>query len=356
MIRSQYAGSSRTRFGTRGPAGLAGCAMLALAFAAACGSSAPSSSGGSGNGGSGSGRGGSGVSSDAGGSGDIVGSGSGIGSEVGGSGAGGSGAGGSGAGGSGVGGSGVGGSGTDSGTSGAMPPCVTKGTQGAFIGDSYITGALSPALQATLDPILMMNGAVGGYINDAVAGTSMGSGGIALIPPQFDTALATSKDIRLVIVDGGGNDILLPAMGNCKNEMGSSKDPVCQMIVETGRAAAKTLMLHMADSGVKDAIYFFYPHIPPGSVLGGTNPNEMLDYAAPLVKMDCDATLATTGGRMACHFIDLRGPYGDAPYSNIGGDGVHPTQSGQTISATQIWNVMKSSCLGQPVSSGCCKP
>jgi lysophospholipase L1-like esterase len=237
-----------------------------------------------------------------------------------------------------------------------MPPCVTKGTQGAFIGDSYITGALSPALQSTLDPMLMMNGAVGGYINDAVAGTSMGSGGIALIPPQFDTALATSKDIRLVIVDGGGNDILLPAMGNCKNEMGSSKDPVCQMIVETGRAAAKTLMLHMADSGVKDAIYFFYPHIPPGSVLGGTNPNEMLDYAAPLVKMDCDATLATTGGRMACHFIDLRGPYGDAPYSNIGGDGVHPTQSGQTISATQIWNVMKASCLGQPGSSGCCKP
>jgi hypothetical protein len=44
---------------------------------------------------------------------------------------------------------------------------MTKATQGAYIGDSYITGALSPALQATLDPILMMNGAVTGYTNGA---------------------------------------------------------------------------------------------------------------------------------------------------------------------------------------------
>ena len=36
------------------------------------------------------------------------------------------------------------------------------------------------------------------------------SGGIGLIPPQFDTALAAHPTIKVVIMDGGGNDVLLP--------------------------------------------------------------------------------------------------------------------------------------------------
>jgi phospholipase/lecithinase/hemolysin len=39
----------------------------------------------------------------------------------------------------------------------------------------------------------------------------------------------------------------------------------------------------------------------------------------------------------------------------VSGD-VHPTQAGQTIIATEIEKVMKTNCLGQPVSSGCCTP
>jgi lysophospholipase L1-like esterase len=249
--------------------------------------------------------------------------------------------------------------GTEGGSPGSKPLCVTKGTQGAFIGDSYITGAASPALQPTLDPMLMMNGAVNGYINKAVAGTAMGSGGIGLIPPQFDQALLTSSDIRLVILDGGGNDILLPAAGSpdCKNMMGNSMNAGCQAIVSKAFAAAKTLMMHMASSGVHDVIYFFYPHIPPGAGLSGSNPNEILDYAYPMAQSLCDAAASDTSGKLTCHFIDLRQPFASmGGYSNIGPDNVHPTQSGQTIIATQIWNTMKSACLGQPVSSGCCTP
>jgi hypothetical protein len=66
-----------------------------------------------------------------------------------------------------------------------------------------------------------------------------------------------------------------------------------------------------------------------------------------------------TGGKLTCHFIDLRTPFGNSGTAggpNIGPDSVHPSQAGQTIIATEIEKVMKANCLGQPVSSGCCSP
>jgi lysophospholipase L1-like esterase len=66
-----------------------------------------------------------------------------------------------------------------------------------------------------------------------------------------------------------------------------------------------------------------------------------------------------TGGKLTCHFIDLRTPFGNSGVAgtpNIGGDNVHPTAAGQAIIAGEIEKVMKASCLGQPVSSGCCTP
>jgi hypothetical protein len=355
--------------------------MLALGFSVGCGSSDTSGNGSSGNGGGGtgsssgaggSGLGGSGVGGGSGfsGSGDQGGSGNGGGSGSTSSGAGGSGsssgAGGSGsssgAGGSGAGGSGTGGSGAgdDGGPPANKPPCVTKSTEGAYVGDSYITGAFSPSLQSTLDPIMMMAGQTAGYTNKAVAGTAMAAGGIGLIPPQFDSLVGT--DIRLVILDGGGNDILIPPTGspgtNCKNMAGNSMTKACTDIIAAALAAGATLMQKMADNGVKDVIFFGYPHVPP-STLGGSNGNELIDYATPLTKASCDGELMATGGKLTCHFVDLRTPFGNSGVAgtpNIVSGDVHPTQAGQTIIATEIEKVMKASCLGQPVSSGCCTP
>ena len=41
-------------------------------------------------------------------------------------------------------------------------------------------------------------------------------------------------------------------------------------------------------------------------------------------------------------------------FTNIAGDGVHPTQSGQNITAAEIYARMQADCLGQ--TSGCCTP
>jgi lysophospholipase L1-like esterase len=273
---------------------------------------------------------------------------------------GGAGAGNGGAGTGGAGGAGTGGAGGASGKN----PCITKPSQIVLIGDSYITGfagtpALQPAL-AMLEPTAAM------WRNYAIAGISMAQGGIPLgapvgvsfVPDEFTEAVAADKDIKFVIMDGGGNDALLPPGGspavNCKNEANSGTDPNCQMLVATTLAAADKLVMNMADAGVKNILYFFYPHLPGTGVLSGTNPNAIDDYSVPIVKNECAAALTKTGGKLSCTFIDTIPAFGMDYATNISSDGVHPTAAGQVILATQIINTMKANCLGQ--TSGCCAP
>lgn len=242
----------------------------------------------------------------------------------------------------------------------ATPACMSSPSQVVMIGDSYITGAASPALQPALG---MLYPSANSFRNYAVAGTSMATGGITgLIPPQLTTAISVDPDIRLVIMDGGGNDVLICdtfQFSQCNmlcNNPGSDTVPVCQQIVDRALQAGRALMQTAADAGIHDTIYFFYPHIPANN--GGYT--DILDYAEPLVKDMCDGAEAATGGQLRCHFVDLIQPFiaagGDRNPANFAGDGIHPSAAGQAIIAQQIWNVMQSDCLGQPSSSGCCTP
>jgi lysophospholipase L1-like esterase len=259
--------------------------------------------------------------------------------------------------------------GMDSAPADSRPPCISMpSAQVVMIGDSYVTGFGSPPLQPALANLVPD---ATNYPNYAGAGCSMASGGICTglygnVPDQFDAASGEHADIKLVIMNGGGNDVLLPAAGSpdCKNEKGSSMDPGCTSIVKLSLDTATALVMHMADKGVKDVIFFFYPHIPSvDGGLGGTTANEILDYAYPTAADSCNKASAMTDGKINCHFIDMRKPFADTgsidgagPWTNISDDGVHPTDAGQAVQATQIVNVMKSACLGQPASSNCCAP
>lgn len=249
-------------------------------------------------------------------------------------------------------------------TTGGKPPCVTKPSQIVLIGDSYITGfSGSPALQPAITTIVSTAAM---WRNYAIAGMSMAQGGIPLgnpagvmyIPDQWPEAVMADKDIKLVIMDGGGNDALLPPAGspaaNCKNNAMAGTDMNCQALVATTIKTAETLVQKMADGGVKDIIYFFYPHLPGTGILSGTNPNAIDDYSTPLVQQDCASATMRTGGKLNCHFIDTRAAFGSDYAANISGDGVHPTQAGQNILAKLITDMMTSQCLGQ--ASGCCAP
>ena len=234
----------------------------------------------------------------------------------------------------------------------AKPPCLANPSNGVIIGDSYITGFVSPAFQPALGALYP---AANQFRNYAVAGTSMASGGLGTIPPQLDQAVGANPTMKLVIMTGGGNDILLcdtikyPGCANTCKAAGSSTQKVCTDIVNTAIAASEQLMAKMVDAGVKDIVYFFYPHITASS--GGYK--EILDYSSPRAKASCEGALARSAGKITCHFVDLIPAFaaagGDLNVANFALDGIHPSQAGQNIIAREVWTVMQNRCLGQPL-------
>lgn len=240
------------------------------------------------------------------------------------------------------------------------PPCLQDSNQIVMIGDSYVNWI-------THTFPTDMNTASGLTIADfAIGGTSMGSGGIGLIPPQFDTALTTHPKILAVIMDGGGNDILVPDTiqfpngAECK-AMGAQSPsiPDCQAIVQKALDAGTNLFMHMADSGVKDAVFFFYPHVPTGTWLAA-DPNGMLDYALSKIRAACDGAYQeslqrTPPNPIRCHFVDMVPVFQGHPEYFASGD-LHPNSTGSKAMAAAVWAKMKQDCIAQPVSSGCCSP
>jgi lysophospholipase L1-like esterase len=269
-------------------------------------------------------------------------------------------AGGEGVGGSTGGTSSVGGAAGSTGTAGAAgtttmaegpAPCITSGTQVAIVGDSYVTGAASPALQPALGAL---DPTANSFRNYAVAGTSLATGGITgTIPPQVMTALG--QKTLAFIMDGGGNDILIcdaaqfPGCAATCTMAGSSMNKTCQAIVQKATDEAKVLMMQDANAGVHDIIYFFYPHIPDAGP-GGAGFSEILDYSEPLARDQCNQASTFTNGKTFCHFVDLVEPFkaagGDKNIANFAADGIHPSQAGQNIIAKEIFNVMKANCIG----------
>lgn len=261
-----------------------------------------------------------------------------------------------------VGNGGVASTGGSLGTGGAasQPMCLASASDAAILGDSYVTGALSPALQPALQTLYPT---AGQFANYAVAGTSMASGGIlGFIPAQLTSALGAQPNLSFVLMDGGGNDILIcdaakyPSCGTLCNAPGSSNQQVCKDIVSGAIAKAKEMMTTAANAGVRDVVYFFYPHIPANN--GGYD--EILDYAAPLVEQACAEAATLTSGKLTCHFVNpiqaFKDAGGDRNPANFAGDGIHPSAAGQAILADLIYDKMQADCVGLLSSSGCCTP
>jgi len=237
----------------------------------------------------------------------------------------------------------------------SRPPCMQSPNQVVVLGDSYVNW-----ISHTFPADLAREAGVT-YRMYAVGATAMASGGLGLIPPQFDQAVAADPNIIAVVMDGGGNDILVPDTvqfpqgGECKQSLTSPMILDCQKIVQLAVDKAVELMNTAADKGVKDVVYFFYPHVPEGTLVGGAHPNAILDYALPLVKATCDGAYARTGGRMTCHFLDLIPVFNGHPDWFAFTD-IHPTPVGSAAMAKEVWAIMKNACIAQPASSGCCTP
>ncbi|HKU42386.1 MAG TPA: SGNH/GDSL hydrolase family protein [Polyangiales bacterium] len=251
------------------------------------------------------------------------------------------------------------GTGSEMPASGFKPKCLAKGAELALIGDSWINYPLGEFLEPRLTQRAQRDGALKAgdrYSDQAVAGTSLASGGLGLILDQWPAAKAAAQaagtSVRFVIMDGGGNDVLLGNQSCLENGKMRDQDPSCQRTVMAATMAGRMLQQKMRMDGVGQAIYFFYPHVPAGGW-------DVLDYSLPMAKATCESM---NDDKYQCYFIDTReafqgaGNTGVAKASYIGVDGIHPTAAGDDVLADLIWKTMKEHCMAQPVESGCCTP
>jgi hypothetical protein len=210
-----------------------------------------------------------------------------------------------------------------------------------------------------------------------LAGAAMNNGlGQLNIPYQYDTmakgdlAVANPKAIQLVIMDGGGNDVLIDQQ-SCltdANQAAQMADTACMNAVTNTVARTKTLWKEMATDGVKQIVYFFYPHLDPagGGLLPTPSPGVNLidDYSAPLYQQICCGSSFTptaqaytcTGNAPGtqCVYIDTRpafsghsGALGEPGPDYILSDHVHPNAMGSVVMANLVWDAMVKNCIGQ---------
>jgi lysophospholipase L1-like esterase len=245
------------------------------------------------------------------------------------------------------------------GATGFRPRCLSKGAELALIGDDWINYRLGEQLAPRLASRAVRDGALpqGSAFNDqAQSGFSLASGGLGLLAdewaPAKTAAQTAATSVKFVVMDGGGNDIVLGQPSCLQNGTMREQDSVCQKAVKDATLAAMMLQQKMKTDGVGQALYFFYPHMPTGGW-------DVLDYFLPMARTTCTAM---NDDKYQCYFVDTReafqgpGNTGVAMASLIGSDGIHPTAAGDDILADLIWKTMKDHCMAQAAGSGCCVP
>jgi lysophospholipase L1-like esterase len=221
-----------------------------------------------------------------------------------------------------------------------------------MIGDSYMD-------LGNVGPTIMMDANNAMYRTYYLAGAALYYGsGQGNIVYQFDSmAVPANPDIKVVIMDGGGNDIL-ENNSQCLN-IPPAGDTMCHMVVDTSVATGLMLEKDMASKGVQAIVYFFYPHVDPTS---RPNAGDWDDYGAVGASAACcgagnvpsgpDLTCEGNGPGIQCVFVDTRPEFEghNLPSSTdywFQADGIHPNQPGANAIAAKVWAQMQKYCIAQ---------
>jgi len=198
------------------------------------------------------------------------------------------------------------------------------------------------------DSIFALSGEINDFLHSyagqtfrryAVSGAEL-SGGI-LAPSlysQYATAKSDNPNIDTIIMDGGGNDILLPAIAfdpyDCKTQWyewgrlsGSCKNFIDDIYVD-----CVNLLNNMHADGVDNVIYQGYYYTKNTWLLRLDDLEEAIDYG------DAKLSLACQNSSVNCTFIDPRFVVNDG---DIKSDAIHPKTSGSQKLANLIWPVLE---------------
>jgi len=153
---------------------------------------------------------------------------------------------------------------------------------------------------------------------------------------QYARARSHSSLIDTIIMDGGGNDILIPATMafdpyNCKKDWWeSSLSSSCKGLINDIYVDTVNLLNQMGRDGVKNILFLGYYRIKFG-VIGSTSLNAAVDYG------DARLAAAVANATAASNYRVFIDPRSSIVNSDIIIDGVHPATSGSKKLADLIW-------------------
>jgi lysophospholipase L1-like esterase len=176
----------------------------------------------------------------------------------------------------------------------------------------------------------------------AVSGTQM-IGGILgpPIPMQYQIARNDDPNIRVVYLDGGGNDILLQAiMGDpygckrCNYWWCGDISRTCKGVIEDVAVEGSNLLNQMAADGVEQVVMVGYYYTTWGIFVDLRKLKKAVDYGAALTISGISNSNANAV------YVDPRGAFSGHESQYITIDGIHPTSSGSAVLADMIWDVI----------------
>lgn len=197
------------------------------------------------------------------------------------------------------------------------------------------------------DSIFALSGEINDFLHSyagqtfrryAVSGAELTGGILApSLYSQYDTARSDDPNIDIIIMDGGGNDILLPVLTlfdpyDCKTQWyewgrlsGSCKNFIDDLYVD-----AVNLLNDMHADGVDNVIYLGY-YYTKNALVALDDLEEAIDYG------DMRLSQACQNSAVDCTFVDPRWVINDG---DIKSDAIHPKTSGSLKIANLIWPVL----------------
>jgi lysophospholipase L1-like esterase len=217
---------------------------------------------------------------------------------------------------------------TTSGGSTTTSGGVTRidGDQVLIIGNSFI--ANSHDITRNLEQLARDEGILASgdnFIDNALNSARLSGGYVKTIPQQYADG-NRQRQVRWVIMSGGGNDCVHegcnPPTASCPN-------------LQNAVNAARDLLAQMGSDGILKVIYFFYPD----PQLQGSEQEQVqgqLDILRPLIQ-----DVVNSSREPVCYWLDLR-PVFQGHYSEyIQSDGTHPTAAGSRATAEAIWDIVE---------------
>ena len=196
------------------------------------------------------------------------------------------------------------------------------------LGDSIFD--LNGVIQETLE------GYAGETFRDYTRSGAEISGGLLApsVISQYNTAKSTNPNINTILMDGGGNDILIPATlfdpYGCRTRWWRRNiSNACVNLIIDQYIVQVNLLNQINADGVDDVVWLGYYELPRGN----SNLTKALNLGDDLLGYGCEVS-----SNANCSFVD---PRGTVPASQVLSDDIHPTVAGSVNLANQIWPVLQ---------------